>query len=133
MYSAAEPNATTRKSNVARSSDNASQMRRSSSTMKTMWSCGFTLVGPPAARLSRQTVDTIVQWIRRHASGLITGLNLREDNAMAFTITVNGRNHNADVDGDTPLLWVLRDVLGMTGTKFGCGLALCGAGTIHLD
>jgi len=46
---------------------------------------------------------------------------------MASTIKVNGRIHSVDVDGDTPLLWVLRDVLGMTGTKFGCGLALCGA------
>src|SRR6202011_937178 len=41
--------------------------------------------------------------------------------------------HNVDVDGDTPLLWVLRDVLGMTGTKFGCGMALCGACTVHID
>ncbi len=46
---------------------------------------------------------------------------------MAFVITVNGTSHNVDVDGDTPLLWVLRDVLGLTGTKFGCGMALCGA------
>ena len=52
---------------------------------------------------------------------------------MAFTIKVNGKTHNVDVDGDTPLLWVLRDVLGMTGTKFGCGLALCGACTVHVD
>jgi isoquinoline 1-oxidoreductase subunit alpha len=52
---------------------------------------------------------------------------------MAFTIQVNGRRHSVDVDGDTPLLWVLRDVLGMTGTKFGCGIALCGACTVHLD
>jgi isoquinoline 1-oxidoreductase subunit alpha len=52
---------------------------------------------------------------------------------MAFTISVNGQNHSVDVDGDTPLLWVLRDVLGMTGTKFGCGLALCGACTVHID
>jgi isoquinoline 1-oxidoreductase subunit alpha len=52
---------------------------------------------------------------------------------MAFTIKVNGQTHNVDVDGDTPLLWVLRDVLGMTGTKFGCGLALCGACTVHVD
>jgi isoquinoline 1-oxidoreductase alpha subunit len=52
---------------------------------------------------------------------------------MAFTIKVNGTNHSVDVDGDTPLLWVLRDVLGMTGTKFGCGMALCGACTVHLD
>jgi isoquinoline 1-oxidoreductase subunit alpha len=52
---------------------------------------------------------------------------------MAFKIKVNGAEHSVDVDGDTPLLWVLRDVLGMTGTKFGCGMALCGACTVHLD
>ncbi|MBJ7401851.1 MULTISPECIES: (2Fe-2S)-binding protein [Bradyrhizobium] len=52
---------------------------------------------------------------------------------MAFTIEINGTKRSVDVDGDTPLLWVLRDVLGMTGTKFGCGMALCGACTVHLD
>ena len=52
---------------------------------------------------------------------------------MAFTIMINGNPHPLDVDGDTPLLWVLRDVLGMTGTKFGCGMALCGACTVHVD
>ena len=52
---------------------------------------------------------------------------------MAFGIKVNGNTHDVDVDGDTPLLWVLRDVLGMTGTKFGCGMALCGACTVHID
>jgi isoquinoline 1-oxidoreductase alpha subunit len=52
---------------------------------------------------------------------------------MPFTIKVNGVDRTADVDGDTPLLWVLRDVFGMTGTKFGCGMALCGACTVHLD
>jgi isoquinoline 1-oxidoreductase alpha subunit len=52
---------------------------------------------------------------------------------MATTIKVNGQNHTVDVDDDTPLLWVLRDVLGMTGTKFGCGMALCGACTVHVD
>ena len=52
---------------------------------------------------------------------------------MAFTIKINGEMHAVDVDGDTPLLWVLRDVLGMTGTKFGCGMALCGACTVHQD
>jgi isoquinoline 1-oxidoreductase alpha subunit len=52
---------------------------------------------------------------------------------MPFTIKVNGVDQMADVDGDTPLLWVLRDVLGMTGTKFGCGMALCGACTVHMD
>ena len=52
---------------------------------------------------------------------------------MATTIKVNGVDRTVDVDGDTPLLWVLRDVLGMTGTKFGCGMALCGACTVHVD
>ena len=52
---------------------------------------------------------------------------------MATTIKVNGVDRTVDLDDDTPLLWVLRDVLGMTGTKFGCGMALCGACTVHLD
>ena len=52
---------------------------------------------------------------------------------MAITIKVNGVDRTVDVDGDTPLLWVLRDVLGMTGTKFGCGMALCGACTVHIN
>jgi isoquinoline 1-oxidoreductase subunit alpha len=52
---------------------------------------------------------------------------------MAFTIKINGTTHNIDVDGDTPLLWVLRDTLGLTGTKFGCGIAQCGACTVFLD
>lgn len=49
---------------------------------------------------------------------------------MPYKITVNGVEHVVDVDGDTPLLWALRDVLGLTGTKFGCGKALCGACTV---
>lgn len=52
---------------------------------------------------------------------------------MATTISINGMKHTIDADGDTPLLWVLRDILGMTGTKFGCGMALCGACTVHVD
>ena len=52
---------------------------------------------------------------------------------MALILKINGANRSVDVDGDTPLLWVLRDVLGMTGTKFGCGMALCGACTVHID
>jgi isoquinoline 1-oxidoreductase alpha subunit len=52
---------------------------------------------------------------------------------MPFQLNVNGTVRNVDVDSDTPLLWVLRDVLGMTGTKFGCGMALCGACTVHVD
>jgi isoquinoline 1-oxidoreductase subunit alpha len=56
-----------------------------------------------------------------------------ETPAMPYTININGVSRTVDVDGDTPLLWVLRDVLGMTGTKFGCGMALCGACTVHQD
>ena len=52
---------------------------------------------------------------------------------MAFTLTINGESRTADVEGDTPLLWVLRDTLGLVGAKFGCGAALCGACTVHLD
>lgn len=48
-------------------------------------------------------------------------------------LTVNGVTHAVDADPDMPLLWVLRDILGMTGTKFGCGVALCGACTVHVD
>jgi isoquinoline 1-oxidoreductase alpha subunit len=52
---------------------------------------------------------------------------------MSNAITVNGISRTVDVDEDTPMLWVLRDVLGMSGTKFGCGVALCGACMIHVD
>ena len=52
---------------------------------------------------------------------------------MTFSVRINGAERSVDVDGDTPLLWVLRDVLGLTGTKFGCGIALCGACTVHVD
>jgi aerobic-type carbon monoxide dehydrogenase small subunit (CoxS/CutS family) len=48
-------------------------------------------------------------------------------------ITVNGRRHELDIDPDMPLLWVLRDSLGLTGTKYGCGIAVCGACTVHVD
>ncbi len=50
-----------------------------------------------------------------------------------FEVTINGERRKAQVDGDTPLLWVLRDILGLTGTKFGCGIAQCGACTVHVD
>jgi isoquinoline 1-oxidoreductase alpha subunit len=52
---------------------------------------------------------------------------------MNITFNVNGKSQTVDVAPDTPLLWVLRDTLGMTGTKFGCGKALCGACTVHLN
>ncbi len=50
-----------------------------------------------------------------------------------ITLNINGKIHQADVTPDTPLLWTLRDHVGLTGTKFGCGMALCGACTVHLD
>lgn len=48
-------------------------------------------------------------------------------------LNINGKSHDIDLPADTPLLWVLRDELGMTGTKFGCGMALCGACTVHIE
>ena len=53
--------------------------------------------------------------------------------AAMVTLRVNGQEHQLDVPHDMPLLWVLRDIAGLTGTKFGCGVALCGACTVHLD
>lgn len=50
-----------------------------------------------------------------------------------ISLTVNGKRHDLDVSADMPLLWVIRDAVGLTGTKFGCGLAQCGACTVHLD
>jgi isoquinoline 1-oxidoreductase alpha subunit len=56
-----------------------------------------------------------------------------ERNAMAYVLKVNGKMQTVDVEADTPLLWVLRDTIGLVGTKFGCGMGLCGACTVHLD
>ena len=52
---------------------------------------------------------------------------------MAYNLTINGTTHEVDVEGDMPLLWVLRDVVGLTGTKYGCGISACGACTVHVD
>jgi aerobic-type carbon monoxide dehydrogenase small subunit (CoxS/CutS family) len=52
---------------------------------------------------------------------------------MALTLNVNGTNHTVDVEPETPLLWVIRDTIGLTGTKYGCGIARCGACTVHID
>jgi isoquinoline 1-oxidoreductase alpha subunit len=68
------------------------------------------------------------------------GLSMRLEPPLArngrtnmTSLTVNGRTYEVDVEPDTPLLWVLRDTLGLTGTKFGCGIAQCGACTVHID
>ncbi|SFZ86375.1 isoquinoline 1-oxidoreductase, alpha subunit [Devosia enhydra] len=52
---------------------------------------------------------------------------------MSFSLTINGTTHEVDVEPETPLLWVIRDTIGLTGTKFGCGIAQCGACTVHID
>ena len=52
---------------------------------------------------------------------------------MAIKLSVNGQQHDVDVPPETPLLWVIRDVIGLTGTKYGCGIAACGACTVHVD
>ena len=52
---------------------------------------------------------------------------------MSFSITINGQLHKTDVDGNMPLLWFLRDTLELTGTKYGCGIGLCGSCTVHMD
>lgn len=56
-----------------------------------------------------------------------------ESTAMTVMLTVNGQEKSLDIEDDTPLLWVVRDELGLKGTKFGCGAALCGACTVHLN
>ena len=52
---------------------------------------------------------------------------------MAIALVINGERHEVDVPPDMPLLWVIRDVIGLTGTKYGCGIAACGACTVHVD
>src|SRR5207245_7886954 len=56
-----------------------------------------------------------------------------EGTPMAVSLTVNGKSYTVEVPPEMPLLWVLRDVIGLTGTKFGCGMAQCGACTVHVD
>jgi len=60
-------------------------------------------------------------------------VRLSIERASMITLTVNGTQHDIDLEPDTPLLWALRDAVGLTGTKFGCGIAECGACTVHID
>src|SRR5450756_2369090 len=59
--------------------------------------------------------------------------NLTREERRMLHLTINGKSHDVDVEPDTPLLWVIRDSIGMTGTKYGCGIAQCGACTVHID
>jgi isoquinoline 1-oxidoreductase subunit alpha len=61
------------------------------------------------------------------------GVSKRMEESMNITLQINGESRSADVDDDTPLLWVLRESFGLNGTKFGCGVAACGACTVHID
>src|SRR2546421_10926464 len=70
---------------------------------------------------------------RRRVAVQMADHRLEECMAAMTTLDINGKRVDVDVPADTPLLWTLRDELGMTGTKFGCGMALCGACTVHLD
>src|SRR6476660_5922082 len=69
------------------------------------------------------------RWYLRH----IKGETVPWEGVFVIRLNVNGQDREVDVAEDTPLLWVLRETLGLTGTKFGCGMALCGACTVHLD
>lgn len=64
---------------------------------------------------------------------MCVGGRLSAGSCMPYDLEVNGKKYAVDVDGDIPLLWVLRDSIGLTGTKFGCGIAMCGACTVHVD
>jgi isoquinoline 1-oxidoreductase alpha subunit len=75
--------------------------------------------------------DTFVQWRRADVFGVIA-VRTAKSGAFMITLNINGQSRKLDVPDDMPLLWILRDVLGMTGTKFGCGQGLCGACTIHI-
>jgi isoquinoline 1-oxidoreductase alpha subunit len=59
--------------------------------------------------------------------------NLIAEERRMLRLTINDKSHDVDVEPDTPLLWVIRDTIGMTGTKYGCGIAQCGACTVHID
>jgi isoquinoline 1-oxidoreductase subunit alpha len=69
----------------------------------------------------------------RRRTGICGELKLADGQIRMIALSINGKVHNVDVEEDTPLLWVLRDTIGLTGTKYGCGIAQCGACTVHID
>src|SRR5262249_8475809 len=93
---------------------------------------GKTSKPPPPGGWALVSAHNFLLWITSRACCVMNARSRTSENTM-IRLNVNGKVQSVDVDGDTPLLWVLRDVLGMTGTKFGCGKALCGACTVHLD
>src|SRR5271155_1529337 len=70
-----------------------------------------------------------IRWDRRPAFQA----KIRSGRTIMTALSINGKSHEVDVEPDTPLLWVLRDTIGLTGTKYGCGIAQCGACTVHID
>jgi isoquinoline 1-oxidoreductase alpha subunit len=75
----------------------------------------------------------LLRWIHTDQIQSIEKKFARRSLMAAITINVNGKQQAVEVSPETPLLWVLRDTLGLTGTKFGCGMAMCGACTVHLN
>jgi isoquinoline 1-oxidoreductase alpha subunit len=88
-------------------------------------------VSRPSESFVKAHLDDI-SVIFTHADLLYDSL-LAKEGSMAITFTLNGKAQTVDVSPEMPLLWVLRDTLSMTGTKFGCGMALCGACTVHIN
>src|SRR5262249_43364462 len=94
--------------------------------------CRACMASPPRGRAIPSPVVHIFVALDRRRRPASRRDGSREA-AAVINFNVNGQDRAADVAGETPLLWVLRETLGLTGTKFGCGMALCGACTVHLD
>src|SRR6478735_6306668 len=93
---------------------------------------GVGLVSRPRSRASARHPRAV--WCPgRGLGGYRRGVPFGRTKAMTITLRINGTEHRLDVDPEMPLLWVLRDVLNLTGTKYGCGEALCGACSVHLN
>src|SRR5512134_2082364 len=91
-------------------------------------------MGCQTCRLMRREVPTVTGCGPAYSCANNTSRrHSRAGGSDMIKLTINGQTQDVDVAGDTPLLWVLRDTLGLTGTKYGCGMALCGACTVHVD